>query len=73
MILSDLRDYLKLQHRVSLKDLSLHFDIEAEALRGMLDIWMAKGRVRKVTPLSVDCGTNCCKCDSQLIEFYEWI
>ena len=36
MILSDLRGYLQQQHRVALKDLANHFDMDADALRGML-------------------------------------
>lgn len=72
MILSDLRDYLKQQHRVSLADLVTHFNIDADALRGMLSKWISKGYVR-VMPLESSCGTSCCKCDPTLTELYEWI
>ncbi|MFA6053573.1 MAG: FeoC-like transcriptional regulator [Methylobacter sp.] len=72
MILSDLRDYLIQQRRVTLSDLAVHFNMDADALRGMLGKWISKGKVRK---LSVDssCGTRCCKCDPALTELYEWI
>ncbi len=72
MILSDLRDYLIQQRRVALSDLAVHFNMDADALRGMLGKWISKGKVRK---LSVDssCGTSCCKCDPALTELYEWI
>jgi hypothetical protein len=72
VILSDLRDYLIQQHRVALSDLAVHFNMDADALRGMLGKWISKGKVRK---LSVDssCGTSCCKCDPALTELYEWI
>jgi putative ferrous iron transport protein C len=73
MILSDLRDYLQKQHRVSLNDLVIHFAIDAEALRGMLTQWIRKGKIKKLTPNSAICGSRCCKCDSTLTEFYEWI
>ena len=33
MILSDLRSYLKQQHRVALADLVNHFNMDADALR----------------------------------------
>lgn len=72
MILSDLRSYLKQQHRVALKDLVNHFDMDADALRGMLGKWISKGNVRKMQ-LESSCGTSCCKCDPTLVEFYEWV
>lgn len=72
MILSDLRSYLKQRRRVALKDLVHHFDMDADALRGMLGLWISKGNVRKM-PLESSCGTSCCKCDPELTELYEWI
>lgn len=72
MILSDIRDYLRTQRRVPLADLVNHFDIDADALRGMLRKWMAKGNVRKLSAEAA-CGTSCCKCDITLTELYEWI
>lgn len=71
MILSDLRSYLKEQRRAALADLVAHFNIDADALRGMLDKWISKGKVRKL-PLTPSCGTSCCQCDSALTEIYEW-
>lgn len=72
MILSDLRAYLRSQHRVALADLINHFDMDADALRGMLDKWISKGKVRKL-PLKASCGTGCCQCDTTLTEIYEWV
>jgi putative ferrous iron transport protein C len=72
MILSDLRGYLKEQKRVALKDMEMHFNIDADALRGMLSKWVTKGYVRKL-PTGTACGTGCCKCDPALTELYEWI
>jgi hypothetical protein len=71
MILSELRDYLRVRQRVSLADLVNHFNIDADALRGMLDKWMAKGKLRKIAAAA--CGTGCCKCDPALTELYQWI
>lgn len=70
MILSELRDYLKQQQRVTLHDLVLHFKCDADALRGMLSKWISKGKVKKLVP---NCGTGCCKCDPELTELYEWV
>jgi len=72
MILSDLRSYLKVQHRVALADLVNHFKMDADALRGMLSKWISKGNVRKLSQEKA-CGTTCCKCDPALTELYEWI
>ena len=72
MILSDLRSYLKQQRRCALADLVTHFNMDADALRGMLDKWVRKGSVRQIQ-LESSCGTSCCKCDATLTELYEWI
>jgi hypothetical protein len=72
VILADLRHYLKQHPRVALADLVNHFNVDADALRGMLGRWISKGNVRK-TSQETGCGTSCCKCDPALIEFYEWI
>ena len=72
MILSDLRSYLKAQHRVALIDLVNHFDIEADAIRGMLGKWVSKGKVKQLS-MEKGCGTSCCKCDPTLTEIYEWV
>ncbi len=72
MILSDLRNYLRIQHRVALADLIVHFNMDADAMRGMLGKWISKGKVRKL-PLSASCGTSCCQCDAALTEIYEWV
>jgi len=72
VILSDLRGYLIQQRRVALADLVVHFNMDADALRGMLGKWISKGKVRKLSADSA-CGTSCCKCDPALTELYEWI
>lgn len=72
MILSDLRDYLREQRRVALADIVTHFNMDADALRGMLGKWISKGKVRKL-PLKSSCGTSCCQCDAALTEIYEWV
>jgi putative ferrous iron transport protein C len=72
MILSDLRSYLQEQKRVALKDMEMRFNIDADALRGMLSKWITKGYVRKL-PSGTSCSSGCCKCDPALTELYEWI
>ena len=72
MILSDLKEYLKNQRRVVLNDAAQHFNMDANALRGMLDKWIHKGKVRKVS-VEAGCGVTCCKCDPAMTEIYEWL
>ena len=72
MILSDIKKYLVMHRRVVLADLVNHFDVEPDAMRGMVDHWIRKGRVRKLQAASA-CGATCCKCDPTLTELYEWV
>ncbi len=72
MILSELRDYLKQQHRLSLLEMANHFDTDADALRGMLSKWVGKGKVKRID-MGASCGTSCCKCDPAMTEIYEWV
>ena len=72
MILSELRDYLKANRRAGLADMALHFNVESGAIRGMLEQWIRKGKVRKL-PSGTLCGDGCCKCDPETVELYEWM
>lgn len=72
MILSELTSYLCAQQRAALLDLSLRFDTDADALRGMLSVLERKGRVRKL-PAGTLCSTGCSKCDTASVEIYEWV
>ena len=71
MILSDIRDYIKQRGQCSLSDIALHFDCDADAVRGMLELWVRKGKVEKnsATP---SCGTSCQSCDPASTEVYTW-
>ncbi|MCK4674430.1 MAG: FeoC-like transcriptional regulator [Gammaproteobacteria bacterium] len=71
MILADIRNYLKQRGQCTLSDIALHFDTSADAVRGMLDIWIRKGKVKK--RLATDsCGTSCQSCDPATTEVYLW-
>lgn len=72
MILSELRSYIKDRKRVAIIDLVNHFGIDADAIRGMLGKWITKGQIKKMS-VEEGCGTQCCKCDPLLTEFYEWV
>jgi hypothetical protein len=72
MILSDLNRYLEEHRQATLADLAVHFGAEPEAVRGMLSIWIAKGRVERV-PVPPGCGTSCTLCDPGGAEIYRWV
>ena len=72
MILAELRDYLKEHRRANLMDMAHRFDIDPDALRGMLQKWILKGQVVRLLPLG-SCHSGCGKCDRALAEVYEWV
>lgn len=72
MILSDIRDYLKQRGQCTLSDIALHFDTSPEAIRGMLDIWIKKGKVDR-RAATASCGTSCQSCDPAATEVYFWV
>ena len=71
MILQELQQFFVIHKKVSLADLQLHFRIDADALRGMLNRLIRKGRIRKMGD-SKKCG-GCHSCADEAIEFYEWL
>jgi hypothetical protein len=72
MILSEIKDYFSKHRSASLSDLSIRFNIAPDAMRGMLDQWIKKGRVRKLDH-ACSCSNCCINCKSEQLEIYEWI
>jgi hypothetical protein len=72
MILSDIKRYQIEHKRATLGDLAIHFDTDPEAMRGMLEQWIRKGRVLK-SELQTSCNKTCSKCcDDSAMEIYDW-
>ena len=71
MLLTDIKSYMVTRRRVSLDDLGLHFTVEPNAMRGLMETWIAKGRARRIGD-QLPCGT-CGKCESATTEIYEWL
>lgn len=71
MILKELQNFVLDYHRVSLAEMELHFHMDGNALRQMLNTLVQKGRVRKL-PIPEHCH-GCTFCNPDTIEFYEWI
>jgi len=58
MILRQIRSYLQTRKQASLNEMAIHFDVEPEALKGMLEFWVQKGIIRH-TPASAVCTSGC--------------
>lgn len=71
MILSKVTNYLKLNRRAAVQDMSGVLDASPDALRAMLDRLEAKGLVKRL-PSAKTCGSSCSKCKPEQIELYEW-
>jgi len=71
MILSELRNYLQTQRRAALGDMAIRLRTDPDALRAMLQKWIAKGKVEKLST-GTACSSGCCRCDPGSIEIYEW-
>jgi hypothetical protein len=71
MILSELRDYVKTRRQVSLEDAALHFDVEPEAIRGMLEFWVRKGKISRHGS-DAACAGGCACSFRQDQEMYVW-
>ncbi len=70
-MLLDIKRYLMKHQRVSLQDLVLHFDTDADAMRGMLDAWIKKGKVTKCDAMACSgCSSSCSAAQQE--DAYEW-
>jgi len=72
MILSEIKRYLQQRGGASVADIALHLDTPPEAINGMLETLLRKGRVRRQL-LNATCGSSCGKCDSATTERYMWV
>ena len=71
MMLAVIKCYLQQHGQLSLAQIALHLDTPPDAVRGMLEMLLRKGRIRRQL-LNSACGSSCCKCDSAVTELYEW-
>ena len=73
MILSQIKRYLSEKKKIALGELCIHFDTEPDAMRGMLEHWIRKGKVKKHT-FEESCSNGCLKCrNNGAMEIYEWM
>ncbi|MEW8029792.1 MAG: FeoC-like transcriptional regulator [Candidatus Thiodiazotropha sp.] len=71
-MLSTIRDYLSRRGQATLAEIALYVDAEPDAVRGMLEQWIHKGRVEQ-RKVDVACGTSCNRCDPAAMELYVWL
>ena len=71
MILTRIKDYLRERRQATLAEIALHCGSKPDAVRGMLEVWMRKGRVSRHLA-SAACGSSCHRCDSATMEVYIW-
>ena len=72
MMLADIKRYLMERGCAPLADIALHLGSDPDAVRGMLEQWIRKGRVRR-RMANAACGTRCRDCDPTSVEIYEWV
>ena len=70
-MLLQIRNYIHRERVVSTQQLSREFHLELPALQPMLDIWIAKGVIRKCTQ-SAGCKSTCFKCKTPP-EYYQYL
>jgi hypothetical protein len=72
-ILRRVRSYMELHRRATLGDLALHFNTPAPAMRGMLETWERKGRIRRLE-VRATCNVSCpLACDDTSMTIYAWV
>jgi putative ferrous iron transport protein C len=72
MIVTQVRDYLKINGQASLRDMALEFNMDQDALRPIISQWIDKGKVR-ILPSGSSCQGGCTSCAPDTIEIFEWI
>jgi predicted ArsR family transcriptional regulator len=72
MLLSRIKEYLSERGQATLADIALHVDAEPDAVKGMLQQWVRKGRVEQ-RKVEAACGTSCNRCDPAAMELYVWL
>lgn len=72
MILTETKNFFSHQRMASLSDLVNYFNVEPDALRGILDHWIRKKKLRKLSQ-GKSCKGCCEACSSNHTEIYEWI
>lgn len=71
MLLTQIRDHIQAQGRVSLQALAERCRHDPALVRDLVAVWCRKGKVRPL-PQGARCQ-GCTLCAAEALEFYEWI
>lgn len=70
---SEVKRYMLERKVAPLQDIALHFDMEPDAVRGLLAHWVRKGKVRMHKDDGCSSGGCCGDCGVPAKEVYEWL
>ncbi len=72
---SDVKRYLAARKVAPLTDIATHFDLNPDAVRGLLDVWIRKGKVKQISADASCCTKGSCSGCSENghQEIYEWV
>jgi len=70
-MLTDLKKYLIQNKKAPLMDMAHHLNVSPDAVKGMLEHWIRKGKVRHLEGSA--CNKGCCQCEPSSLEIYEWV
>jgi putative ferrous iron transport protein C len=70
---SEVKAYLAERQRAPLGDIAVHFGSSPDAVRQVLQVWLNKGRVRRLSGGAGCPGKAGCSCSARIEEVYEWV
>lgn len=71
-MLLEIKTYLMARSKVSLHELTCHFQASPDVLLPMIEIWITKGKVKRCTK-EPHCGVKCVQCRPSTVEWFEWV
>ena len=72
MDLLQVKHYLQERRIVPLQDVALHFRVDIDTVKPLLELWVNKGKAKKHAKPAAGTCKGCCKCDPATLETYEW-
>lgn len=77
MLMTDISQYIELNGRASLLDLSRHFQVQESAMQQMLSFWLKKGKIILVDGSASNCNSgkqcsDCFECNDSAHQVYVW-
>ncbi len=71
MDLIQVKQYIRERGIAPLQDVAVHFRVDVDTIKPLLEVWVQKGKTRKHSGSTRACK-GCCKCDPATLEAYEW-